>query len=218
MDLEAPLEGWFTHLAWAIDLRLTGPFVRFSQKRAEHGRELARLAAELTAEEEVSTAHALEITAIPPIDGGPRYDLALLVHADEPLSDLLVERAAALGLDQPELALTARNAVRIGDTEERGGEILLNHFAGEASSEEAVGAWTSVARWYADKLGVDNSTLLEFTGEAPFLIMNYAVIPGKVVPFLVNQLLRPSFYRTVRGQLREVGITPFPLFARRLET
>lgn len=217
MNFEEPFDGWFTHLAWNIDLKLSGPFVRASKRRPDHQHRLARLAAQLTGQEGTRTAHALEVTAIPPIKGGPRYDLALLIHSDEPLSDALTARTAQLGLPAPELALTARNAGRLGDTEGRNGEILLNHFAGETAPGGAVEAWKSVAEWYADKLGVDNSTLLEFTADAPFLIMNYAVIPGRVMPFLAGQLLRPSFYRGVRRRLREFEITPFPLFARRLD-
>lgn len=151
MNFEEPFDGWFTHLAWNIDLKLSGPFVRASKRRPDHQHRLARLAAQLTGQEGTRTAHALEVTAIPPIKGGPRYDLALLIHSDEPLSDALTARTAQLGLP------------------------------------------------------------------APFLIMNYAVIPGRVMPFLAGQLLRPSFYRGVRRRLREFEITPFPLFARRLD-
>ncbi|MGW4199422.1 hypothetical protein [Streptomyces sp. NPDC004726] len=217
MNFDEPLDGWFTHLAWSIDLRLSGPFVRASERRSDCQRRLAKLAAQLTEDGKAVTAHALEVTVIPPIKGGPQYDSALLVHSGEPLTDTLIERVRELGLPSPKLALTARNSGRFGDTEGRGGEILLNHFAGSTTPPKAVDAWKSVSEWYANRLGVDNSTLLEFTPDAPFLIMNYARLPGKVVPFLAGQLTRPSFYSVVRRQLHEAGISPFPLFARRLD-
>lgn len=216
MDFETPLDGWFTHLAWNIDLSTRGPFVKPSRRRDDHRHRLAGLAKRLRAEG-ATAAHALEVKVIVPIKGGPRYDLALLVHADEAMRDALIERTAALGLPEPELAMTARNGGRFGDTEGKNGEILLNHFAGDATSADAVETWKSVSEWYARAPRVDNSTLLEFTPDAPFLIMNYAVLPGKTMPFLAGQLIRPSFYSVVRKQLHEAGITPYPLIARRVE-
>ncbi|WP_454295105.1 hypothetical protein [Salana multivorans] len=217
MRFDPPLTGWFTHVAWNIDLSLSGPFVRTSVERRRCADLLARLATELVADGNTDTAQALEVTVIPPIKGGPRYDLALLVRARESLADHVTERAAALGLPTPIYKLVARNAGIFGDTDGQDGEILLNHFAGESGNgAAAVAAWKSVSAWYMDKLGVDNSTLLRFEDDAPFLIMNYARIPGRVPPFLLGQLARPSFYRVVRHQLHEVGLTPFPLFARRV--
>ena len=217
MNFDDPHPGDLTHLAWNIDLHLTGPTVKSSRKRYDYRHLLVTLATRLREQDGVHVAHALEVTAIPPIKGGPRYDLALLVRSDEPLLDELIERTIVLGLPAPELALTARNGGRFGDTEGQDGQILLNHFVGEASSMDAVTAWKSVAHWYLDKLNVNNSTLLEYTTPgAPYLIMNYAVIPGKVLPFLAGMLLRPSFYSVVRKQLHDVGITPYPLFAKRV--
>ncbi|WP_144008439.1 hypothetical protein [Parenemella sanctibonifatiensis] len=217
MNFDTPLDGWFTHLAWNIDLSLRGPFVKASKKRHEYQHRLVSLANELRTEGAI-TAHALAVTVVVPIKGGPQYDLALLVHANEQMRDALIERTTTLGFPKPELAMTARNGGRFGDTEGQDGEILLNHFTGDTSSRTAVAAWKSLSEWYARALKVDNSTLLEFTPDAPFLIMNYAVLPGKTVPFLAGQLMRPSFYSVVRKQLHDVGITPFPLIARRLSS
>ena len=216
MNFDEPLDGWFTCVTWNVDLRLAGAVVRASRRRDGCKEHLAGLARELAGEGGVRTAHALETTFIPPIAGGPRYDLALLVHGDRALGDDVVERATASGLPAPELVLTTRNSGRIADPEARDGEILLNHFAGRATRQDAVEAWRAVAPWYADTLGVDNSTLLETEPGAPYLIVNYAVIPGAVVPFLAGQLLRPSFHRVVRRRLRDAGITPCPVFTRRM--
>lgn len=217
MRFEEPLGGWFTHLTWNIDLRLRGPFVRPSTRRTEFEEPLTSLATRLLEDGDALTASALEVTVLPPLAGGPRYDLALLIRAEEPLGEVLTDRASACGLPAPTLALAGRNAGRFGRTEGRDGAILLNHFAGSSTPEHATEAWKAVSQWYVDALGVDNSTLLEFDPEAPFLTMNYAVIPGRVTPFLAGQLLRPSFHRVVRRRLRESGITPLPLFARRLK-
>lgn len=217
MHFDTPLSGWFIYLAWNIDLSTRGPFVKASKQRLGYQQRLIDLAQELR-NEGITTAHPLEIRVIIPVRGGPRYDLALLVHGNEQMQDELVARTAALGLPEPELALTGRNSGRISDTEAREGEILLNHFAGDVPSSDAVEVWKSVADWYARVLNVDNSTLIEFTSGAPYLIMNYAVLPGRVAPFLAGQILRPSFHRLVRKQLHKVGITPFPVVGRRLGT
>lgn len=216
MHLKDPLDGWFTHLAWNVDLRQVGPFVRASSRRDDLKSRLAHFAEQVLARSGVMMAHALEVAVIPPIKGHPEYDLALLVRSQEPMQTELMARTRELGFHEPEYALTARNAGLFGDTEAQDGEILLNHFKGSATSAEAVGAWKLLSTWYADNLNVDNSTLLEYSGGAPFLIMNYARLPRKVVPFLFGQLTRPSFYGFVRKQLNGAGITPFPLFARRV--
>ncbi|WP_460887034.1 hypothetical protein [Promicromonospora xylanilytica] len=216
MRFDEPLDGWFTYVTWDIDLRLAGAVVRASARRDDHRGQLIGLAREFAGERGVRTAHALEVTFIPPIAGGPRYDLAVLVHGGSALGDEVTQRAAARGLPAPELVLTGRNSGRIGDTEARDGEVLLNHFAGSVTPQRAVEAWRAVAPWYAETLGVDNSTLLETEPDAPFLIVNYAVIPGGVVPFLAGQMLRPSFHRVVRRRLRDAGITPYPVFTRRI--
>lgn len=215
MEFDTPLDGWFTHVTWNIDLHTRGPFVRASSRRRDYGQWVLDVARELR-EEGAFTAHALEVNVIVPVKGRPQYDLALLVHAAEPMERELVERTMALGLPAPELAMTAQNGGRIGDTEQEDGEVLLNHFAGDCSSRATVEAWKSVAEWYARELDVNNSVLLEFARATPFLTMNYAVLPGRTMPFLAGQMLRPSFHRLVRPRLREAGITPFPFIARRL--
>ena len=61
-----------------------------------------------------------------------------------------------------------------------------------------------------------NSTLIEFTDSQPFAVMNYASIPGPVTRFMLDQMLRPSFYRNVTGRLKKIGARPLPVFARRI--
>ncbi|KUF06353.1 hypothetical protein AUL38_02620 [Leucobacter sp. G161] len=208
-------EGWFTHIAWAIDLTMRGPCVRPSARRRDYEFRLVNLAEKLRGEGAV-TAHALAVEMVVPIMGAPAYDLALLVHTPTPSADALVARTAALGLPAPELTLSGRNGGRFGDTEEQSGAILLNHFAGTTTPDRAVEAWKAVSTWYERTLRVDNSTLLQFDADSPFLMMNYAVLPGRVVPFLAGQVLRPTFHSVVRRQLRAANLSPFPLFARRL--
>ncbi|MDH6245541.1 hypothetical protein [Mycobacterium sp. OTB74] len=65
---------------------------------------------------------------------------------------------------------------------------------------------------------MDNSTLLAFDDASRFVIVNYASIPGPVVRFMADQLLRPSFRTNVMGPLASVDARALPLFARRVRT
>ncbi|MGO8964809.1 hypothetical protein [Mycobacterium sp.] len=48
------------------------------------------------------------------------------------------------------------------------------------------------------------------------MLVNYARPPGGVVPFMMQQLLRPSFYGYVRALLKRHRLTSLPLFVRNL--
>jgi hypothetical protein len=105
----------------------------------------------------------------------------------------------------------ARNTRRIGDTEENmSGTFLFNHFTAE-DPERAVGAWEGLTGWYTTKTGVDNSTLLQPIGEAPYAFVNYVRLPRGPVRFMLDQLIRPSFHTFVRTKLRANGMVALPL-------
>src|ERR671916_806102 len=107
--------------------------------------------------------------------------------------------------------LIARNTRRIGDTEENmSGTFLFNHFTAE-DPERALEAWRSLTGWYTTKTGVDNSTLLQPTGEAPYAFVNYVRLPRGPVRFMLDQFARPSFHTFVRANLRANGMVAMPL-------
>jgi hypothetical protein len=92
----------------------------------------------------------------------------------------------------------------------------LNHFTGPPDRSAAVDTWRQISGWYIAKTEVDNSTLLRTEEDAPYVVVNYARLPGAVVPFMLQQLLRPSFYRCVRALLKRHRLTSLPLFVRNL--
>jgi hypothetical protein len=77
--------------------------------------------------------------------------------------------------------------------------------------ERALEAWEGLTGWYTTKTGVDNSTLLQPIGEAPYAFVNYVRLPRGPVRFMLDQLIRPSFYTFVRAKLRANGMVALPL-------
>ncbi len=60
-------------------------------------------------------------------------------------------------------------------------------------------------------MGVDNFTLLQPTGDAPYVFVSYVRPPGGAVGFMLAQLTKPSFHRYVRGALKANGMTALPV-------
>ncbi|WP_375003490.1 hypothetical protein [Aeromicrobium sp. CTD01-1L150] len=111
--------------------------------------------------------------------------------------------------------LVGHNAARFGHTESDDGAVFLfNHFT-VTGDADPVQAWLSLTRWYVSKIGVDNSTALRTVGPG-FPLVNYARLPSNPPKFLLNQLLRPSFHRVVRGTLKRHEMQAFPGFYRML--
>jgi hypothetical protein len=54
--------------------------------------------------------------------------------------------------------------------------------------------------------------LLRPHNSTPYAVINYVRLPGRTPPFLLNQLIRPSFTTFVRATLRSHGIAALPVF------
>jgi len=61
---------------------------------------------------------------------------------------------------------------------------------------------------------VDNSTLLRPETGAPYALINYVRLTGAPVPFLLRQLVSPSYYAQVRARLRAHEMAFLPLLLR----
>lgn len=216
MEPTTPVPGTFVYVAWKIDLRLRGPFVRSSAERQRFITDLRTMADTLRGSAGIARVRCLESTFIAPVAQHPRFDVAMLADGNDGVSSAVGDVLRASGAPTPTLMCTAANTIRYGDTDSLGGPILLNHFAASSSPQKVADTWEEISRWYGSVLGVTNSTLLEFTDGAPYAVMNYASIPGPVVRFMLDQLLRPSFYRNVTARLNSVGARPLPVFARRI--
>lgn len=188
------------------------------RRDTDRERALARfrvLADELEELPPVVSTTVYEAVLMPPLEGSPGYDAVLLVTVAAPdrVADVL-DSEAYRQLDG-ELVMTARNTRRIGVTgDDPSATYLLNHFTAP-DPERAVAVWEELARWYVDKTGVDNSTLLQPLDDAPYTLVNHVRLPGGPVRFLLAQLIRPSFFKRVRAALRAEGMSALPVFYRR---
>ena len=204
----------------ALRLRLLGitvdppgraPFVRRSDKREDALQKLKIVAGQLEALDEVVRATVYRALLIPPIEGAQRFDVTVLLKTTSPEEIDVVRSSEAFERLGADFVMGARNTRRIGDTEENvSGTFLFNHFTAE-DPERALEAWESLTGWYTTKTGVDNSTLLQPIGEAPYAFVNYVRLPRGPVRFMLDQLIRPSFHTFVRTKLRANGMEALPL-------
>jgi hypothetical protein len=211
-----PLSSTFVYAAWSIDPVRIGPFVRSSRARRQGIEVIGGIARTLAQRPDVEGIRLFETSFIPPLPGVPNYDVVMLVCArTTQCANGIVNDPLLRSVDSATV-FTASNAARFGDTESppSGVNILLNHFVGPSDRSAAVSAWREISAWFAAKLQVDNSTLLYPEDGAPYVLVNYVRLPSAVVPFLLGQLLRPSFHRFVRSLLTRHGLTSLPLFVR----
>jgi hypothetical protein len=206
-----PLPYGYVYVGITVDPPGRTPFVRRSAKRDAALEKLKSVAGQLEALDEVVRATVYRAVLIPPIEGAPRFDVIVLVETTSPeeIDELRSSEAfERLGAD---FVMAARNTRRIGDTEENMlGTFLFNHFTAE-DPERALEAWEGLTGWYITKTGVDNSTLLQPIGEAPYAFVNYVRLPRGPVQFMLDKLTRPSFHTFVRTKLRANGIVALPL-------
>jgi hypothetical protein len=206
-----PLPYGYVYVGITVGPPGRAPFVRRSAKREEALEKLKIVAGQLEALDEVVRATVYRAVLIPPIEGAPRFDVTVLLKTTSPEEIDGVRSSEAFERLGADFVMGARNTRRIGDTEENmSGTFLFNHFTAE-DPERALEAWESLTGWYTTKTGVDNSTLLQPTGEAPYAFVNYVRLPRGPVRFMLDQLIRPSFHTLVRTKLRANGMVALPL-------
>lgn len=216
MERSDPITGEVAYLAWSIEFRCLGPFILPSRRRRRFLNELENLTPALNGEVAVEDIRLFEATFAPPLSGRPRFDIVLIANGRPGITATIDERVGAALSVKPAIARSARNAIRFGDTDRAPGQVLLNHFASSAGASEVAETWTRISEWYGSTLGVTNSTLLVFDEPRPYAVLNYARVPGPVPRFMLDQLLRPSFYSHVRAKLKSVDARALPVFARRI--
>jgi hypothetical protein len=201
----------YIYAGMTVDPPGRAPFVRGSAKRDEALEKLKTVAGQLEALDEVVRATVYRAVLIPPIAGAPRFDVTVLLETTSPEEIDGVRSSEAFERLGADFVMAARNTRRIGATEQNlSGTFLFNHFTAE-DPERALEAWESLTGWYTTKTGVDNSTLLQPIGEAPYAFVNYVRLPRGPVRFMLDQLTRPSFHTFVRTKLRANGMVALPL-------
>jgi hypothetical protein len=209
-----PLPYGYIYVGVTVDPPGRAPFVRRSAKRDEALEKLKIVSDQLEALEEVVRATVYRAVLIPPIEGAPRFDVTVLLEITSPEEIDGVRSSEAFERLGADFVMGARNTRRIGDTEENlSGTFLFNHFTAE-DPQRALEAWEGLTGWYMTKTSVDNSTLLQPIGEAPYAFVNYVRLPRGPVRFMLDQLIRPSFHTFVRAKLRANGMVALPLLCK----
>lgn len=213
-ELVEPLPDEYLYVGLSVDPPVHLPIVRHSKRRERVLEQCRTLVRDAEALEGVADATVFETVLIPPVPGVPRFDIVLLVRADTADAQAQVRNMDLWSQLDAEFVMTARNIRRIGDTEQtRSATFLFNHFTAPDAADP-VTAWENVAGWYTAKVGVDNSTLLQPTGDAPYAFVNYVRLPHSGAGFMINQLTRPSFHTHVRRTLKDNGMAALPLLCK----
>jgi hypothetical protein len=209
-----PLHGEYLYAGWSVDPPRRAPIVRGSARRDRILDQCRALARDAKAIDGVADATVFQAVLLPPLEGLPRFDVSLLIRATAP--EVLAQVRSSRPWQQLNagFVMTARNTRRIGDTDRtRSATLLFNHFTADDAAA-AVRVWKELAGWYTAKAGVDNSTLLQPTSEAPYALVNYVRLPHGALCFLLAQLSRPSFHTFVRRRLRDNGMVALPVLCK----
>jgi hypothetical protein len=209
-----PIPGEYLYAGWSVDPPRHTPIVGGSGRRDRVLDQCRTLVRDATSIDGVADATLLEAVLIPPLKGIPRFDITLLVRAAT--SEVLAQVRALRPWQQAnaDFVMSARNIRRIGDTAPtRSASFLFNHFTADDAAG-AVRVWEELAGWYTAKVGVDNSTLLQPTSQAPYALVNYVRLPHGATRFLLAQLCRPSFHTYVRRRLRDNGMAALPILGK----
>jgi hypothetical protein len=209
-----PLHGEYLYAGWSVDPPRRAPIVRPSARRDRILDQCRALARDAKAIDGVADATVFQAVLLPPLEGLPRFDVSLLIRATAPEVLAQVRSSRPWQRLNAGFVMTARNTRRIGDTDRtRSATFLFNHFTADDAAA-AVRVWEELAGWYTAKAGVDNSTLLQPTSEAPYALVNYVRLPHGALRFLLAQLSRPSFHTFVRRRLRDNGMVALPVLCK----
>lgn len=211
---DKPSTDHFLYVGWRVDPPTRLPIVRRSDQRQRMIERCRDFAAAAESIEGVVAATVYEAEMIPPFADIPRYDVLMLIRSHT-RSGLLQAESGLRGLE-PHFIMPAQNTRRIGDTDRTcSASFLFNHFVARRPAV-AMEGFDRVAGWFPDKLGVDNTTLLQPLDQAtsPYAFVNYVRVPGGARSFLLAMLTRPSFYTHVRRILRTYDMTALPLLAK----
>jgi hypothetical protein len=213
--LREPARYGYVYVGVTVDPPGRAPFVRRSARRDGVLAALKTRAARLEELGAVVKATVYRAVLMPPVPDAPRFDAVVLVETTGPetIDDVreteAFERLVEAGGQTH--VMTLRNIKRIGDVDKtRPGLFLFNHFTAE-DPEVASELWEHLAGWYAAETGLDNSTLLQPIGEAPFALINHARWDHGLARFAAHQFTKPSFVTFVRANLRANKTVSMPV-------
>lgn len=211
---DEPSADRFLYAGWAVDPPARLPFVGRSDERARMVARCCEYAGGARTRTGTVSATVFETELMPPLRGAPRYDVLMLLRVSS--QEELVRESAEVRDLAPDFMMSAWNSRRIGDTDRTSNaSFLFNHFVAQRP-DEAMAGFDQVAGWFPEKLGVDNTTLLQPDGQetVPYAFVNYVRVPSSASSFLLGMLIRPSFHTHVRKALRVRHMRALPLLAK----
>lgn len=228
-----PLPFGYLYIAAAVDPpRQPGPpFTRRSARRQVVLARLKELAADLARLDGVARATVYRAVLVPsdpgqgaaaPVSHPARFDVAVLIETPSPAdlagvqsSPSCVALLEALHEQTQDVhVMPARCGRLVADVDKsRPGLYLFNHFTAE-DPEVALQLWDWLAGWYAAETGLDNSTLLQPTGEADYAFVNHARWDRSLPRLMLEQFARPSFRSFVLRNLRANHTVSMPMLCR----
>jgi hypothetical protein len=208
-----PTSYGYIYIGMRVDPPRRIPFVRRSVRRSNALRRCTTLARQLEELPEVIAVTVYEAVLIIPVKGSPRFDIMLLIQTTTPDAVAAVKANQAYQQLDADIAMTARNIRRIGDVDSPGsGTFLFNHFTA-ADPDRALRTWEDITSWFTHEAKVDDSALLQPTGESPYVLVNHVRLPCSPIRFVLH-FAKPSFRTFVVNRLRANHIGNAPVICR----
>jgi len=208
------------------------PFVRRHPTRQRVLDELPARLAEARGIDAVERATAYRAVLMPPARPPswrptlepPRYDVACLVETTSPNAlDSVAAAPAVAAIDDllrtpasATLVMRATCIRALADVDKRPDGIYLFNFWAAEDARVALEVWDHLAPWFQARTGLQNSTVLQPTGDDAFALVNHARWDRSLVRIAADQFLRPSFYTFVRRNLATNHISVYPTLYHRI--
>ncbi len=205
------------------------PFPGSSDARTALLGRLKSAAAELTQVDAVERATVYRTVLAPPpagyarsVDHPARYDVVVLVETASPGDVDGVQAGDAYTQLRKELdsaatrvdTMPATCIKAIADVDKsRPGLFLFNYFVAD-DVDAALKLWDHLAGWFMTETAIDNSTLLQATGDSEYTFVNHARWDSGVPGLWLRMFTKPSFWSFVQKNLNENRVGSMPILCR----
>jgi hypothetical protein len=151
-----------------------------------------------------------------------RFDVIVLVETTSPEELTAVQATEHYTQLRKELdtgatrahAMPARCVKCIADVDKTGpGLFLVNYFVAD-DVDVALKLWDHLAGWFMTETGLDNSTVLQPTGESEYAFVNHARWDYGVPRLWFRMFTKPTFWSFVQKNMNENRIGSMPVLCR----
>jgi hypothetical protein len=205
------------------------PFPGRSATRTGLLSRLMSAAADLARLDAVERATVYRTVLAPPPSGyarkverPARYDVHVLVETGSPDEITAVEATEPYTQLRKEFdtdasrvdVMRARCVKCIADVDKsRPGLFLFNYFVAE-DADVALKLWDHLTGWFMTETGIDNSTVLQPTGDSQYAFVNHARWDYGVPRLWLRMFTKPSFWSFVQKNMNENRTGSMPTLCR----